>query len=478
MHTTCRSLITRLGTAPPALLLVLACASQPATTRMAGPVAAEPASRTSIPVEFHTLSNGLRVVLSPDSSVPLARIGVYYGAGPREEPRGRGGFAHLFEHLMFEGSAQLGPGEFFKLVTSNGGRFGARTLYDFTKYNVTIPSNALELVLWAEADRMSGLRIDQARLDAVRATVKNEVRQQAFNRPYGRFVWIDVPELAQTRWENSHSIYGESPDGSMADLDSASVADADTFFSNYYSPANAVLVVQGDINTRQVLPLIHRYFGGIPNRPKATTPDRTEPRQVAEKRFSRIDPNAPRPALAISYHLPPRSDPAFWTMGIINQILIEGRDSWMHQALVDQRNLTEAIYGGLSSRHGTMYTINGPNFWTAFAFYDGSQSPDSLLAVMDQQIARLQAGPVESATLARAITKARAEFYAELGAGRNEGMVDMLGQLALFGDDPSRINRIEEEFRMVTAERVLTAAREYLRPGNRTVLFLNVAGAK
>ena len=478
MLTTHRSLVASAATAAPGLLLLLACASQPVTSRMARPVAADPASHTSIPVEFHTLSNGLRVVLSPDSSVPLARIGVYYAAGPREEPRGRGGFAHLFEHLMFEGSAQLGPGEFFKLVTSNGGRFGARTLYDFTKYNVTIPSNALELILWAEADRMRGLRIDQARLDAVRATVKNEVRQQAFNRPYGRFVWIDVPELAQTRWENSHSIYGESPDGSMADLDSASVADADAFFSNYYPPANAVLVVQGDINSRQVLPLIHRYFGGIPQRPKATTPDRTEPRQVAEKRFSRIDPNAPRPALAISYHLPPRSDPAFWTMGIINQILIEGRDAWMHQALVDQRNLTEAIYGGLSTRHGSMYTINGPNFWTAFAFHDKSQSPDSLLAVMDQQIARIQAAPVDAATLARAITKARADFYAELGAGRNEGIVDMLGQLALFGDDPSRINRIEDEFRKVTPVRVLAAAREYLRPGNRTVLFLNVAGAK
>jgi zinc protease len=443
-----------------------------------GSPTAATATRISIPVEFHTLSNGLRVVLSPDSSVPLARIGVYYGAGPREEPRGRGGFAHLFEHLMFEGSAQLGPGEFFKLVTSNGGRFGARTLYDFTKYNVTIPSHALELILWAEADRMAGLRIDQARLDAVRATVKNEVRQQSFNRPYGRFVWIDVPELAQTRWENSHSIYGESPDGSMADLDSASVADADAFFRNYYSPANAVIVVQGDIEPAQALSLIRRYFGDIPHRPRATIPDRIEPRQTAEKRFSRVDPNASRPALSISYHLPPRSDPAFWTMAIINQILIEGRDSWMRQALVDQRNLTEEIYGGLSARHGSMYTINGPNFWTAFAFYDKTQSPDSLLAVMDQQIARLQAAPVDSATLTRAVIKARAEFYAELGAGRNEGVVDMLGQLALFGDHPSRINRIEDEFRQVTPARVLAAAREYLRPGNRTVLFLNVAGTK
>jgi predicted Zn-dependent peptidase len=431
-----------------------------------------------VPVEFHTLANGLRVVLSPDSSVTLARVGVYYGAGPRRETPGRGGFAHLFEHLMFEGSTQLGPGEFFKLVTSAGGRFGARTLYDFTKYNVTIPSNALDLVLWAEADRMRGLRINQERLDAVRATVKNEVRQQSFNRPYGRFVWIDVPELTQTRWENAHSIYGETPDGNMADLDSATVRDAENFYRSYYSPANAVLVVQGDINPAHVLAQIERYFGTIPARPVSPISPAEEPRQESEKRFTRVDPNAPRPAIAISYHLPPRSDPAFWTIAIVDQILIEGRDSWMHRALVDEHNLTEEIYGGISTRHGSMYTVNGPNFWTAFAFYDKSRSPDSLLKVMDEQIARLQAGLVDSVTLTRAITKARADFYAELTASRNEGVVDMLGQITLFGDTPSRINHIEDEFRSVTPERVLSAAREYLRPGNRTVLLLNTAEAK
>jgi zinc protease len=469
--TTPRSLAAALMT-----LSVGAIAQEPSTATT--PASSAGSTRLSIPVEFQTLSNGLKVVLSPDAAVPLARVGLYYGAGPRQERRGRGGFAHLFEHLMFEGSAQLGPGEFFKLVTSNGGRFGARTLYDFTKYNVTIPSNALEVILWAESDRMRGLRIDQTRLDAVRATVKNEVRQQSFNRPYGRFVWIDIPELTQTRWENSHSIYGESPDGTMADLDAASVADAEEFFQAYYSPANAVLVVQGDFDPARVIAQIRNYFGDIPRGSPKPAVDLTEPRQTVEKRFARVDPNAPRPAIAISYHLPPRSDPAFWTMGIIGQILIEGPQSSMYRALVMEKNLTDAIYGGLSAQHGSMYTINGPNFWSAFAFHDKSQSADSLLTAMDEQIARLQSAPVDSATLARAITMARAEYYSELGAGRNEGIVDMLGQLALFGDHPSRINRIEDEFQSVTAERVLAAAREYLRPGNRTVLILNTRDSK
>ena len=204
-----------------------ACARTTAPSRSA---TAPSVARATTEIQFHHLENGLRVALSRDTSVPLARIGMYYDVGSRDEPRGRAGFAHLFEHYMFEGSSQLGPGEFFQLVVSNGGRFGARTLYDFTKYTTTVPTNALELILWAEADRMRQLRFAQERLDAVRATVKSEVRQQAFDRAYGRFVWIDLPELAETKWENSHSIYGDTPDQKMDPLDSASLADVRDFF--------------------------------------------------------------------------------------------------------------------------------------------------------------------------------------------------------------------------------------------------------
>jgi len=446
--------------------------AQPANTPLSNTL------RLQIPVEAHRLANGLRVVLSRDTTVPLVRIGVYYGVGPREEPRGRGGFAHLFEHLMFEGSSQLGPGEYFKLVTANGGRFGARTLYDFTKYNTTVPSNALELMLWAEADRMRGLRVDQSRLDAVRATVKNEVRQQSFNRPYGRFVWIDIPEFAQTRWENSHSIYGETPDGSMADLDSATVEDANIFFRAYYTPGNAVLVINGDFDAAQAMSWVNKYFGSIPAGSLATRRDRTEPRQQAEKNFARTDANASRPAVAIAYHLPARSDPAFWTMYVIDQILIEGRDSWMYQSLVNRKGMTDAVYGGLSASHGSAYTINGPNFWTAYVLHDRAQSPDSILHAMDVEIERIRSVPVDQGTLSRAITKARADFYSELNAGRGEGKVDMLGQLALFGDDPHRINRLEDEFLGVTPAMILATAREYLRSTNRTVLKLSAGGAR
>jgi predicted Zn-dependent peptidase len=429
-----------------------------------------------VPLEYHKLSNGLRVVLSPDTTAPLVRVGVYYAVGPRQEPRDRAGFAHLFEHLMFEGSPNLGAGEYFKLVTSNGGRFGARTLYDFTKFNATVPSHALELLLWAEADRMRAIRIDSTRFHAAREVVKNEIRQQAFDRPYGRFVWIDIPEVAQTRWENAHSPYGETADGSLAAIDAATLEDARAFFQSYYSPDNAALAIYGDFDPVRALRWVQRYFGDIPRGPSRPHFDQEEPRQETERRVTRVDAHAPRPALAIAYHAPPPRSRQYWAMGIIDEILVHGRDGWMYDVLVRRRAVTDDVDGGISPRHGSMYTVNGPNFWAAFVYFDRAQSPDSVLAAMDEEIERLRSAPVDDETLKRAITKARAKFYAELNAAFGEGRTDLLGQLALFDDDPERINRIEAELRNVTPAIILTTAREYLRPSNRTVLTLQ-AGA-
>jgi zinc protease len=434
-----------------------------------------PAQR-AFDIRYHRLDNGLRVVLARDTTVPLARVGLYYDVGSRDEPRGRAGFAHLFEHYMFEGSEQLAPGDFFRLVVSNGGRFGARTLYDFTKYTSTVPSSALEQVLWAEADRMRGLRFSQDRFDAVRATVKAEVSQQAFNRPYGRFVWIDLPELAQSKWENSHSIYGDSA-GSTHALDSASVDDARGFFRTYYAPANAVLVVEGDIDPEATLRMVRRRFGDIPRGPQRPRPDITEPRQAVERRVSVVDRNASRPALAIGYHTPPRQSRDFWPMLIVTHLLVDGRDSWMYED-VTARGLTDWVYGGISARHGSIYTTNGPNFWTAYAFHDAAVSADSLVAAMDAVIDRLLRAPVDSATLRRAIAKARADFFGQWSQGFGEGRLDMLGQFALFDDSPERLMTFDAELRKITAAGVHRAAREYLRRGNRTVLTLQARGAR
>lgn len=423
-------------------------------------------------IEYHKLANGLRVVLSRDTTSPLARMGVYYHVGPVHEPPGRAGFAHLFEHFMFEGSANLAPGEYFDLVVSNGGRFGARTLYDFTKFNATIPKNALRLMLWAEADRMRGLRFDSARFEAVRSVVKNEVRQQAFDRPYGRFVWIDLREAGFRHWENAHSIYGDTPDGKMNALDAATLQDARSFFETYYVPDNAVLVVYGDIETRQTLAWINEYFGSIPRgkRPRGAVP--AEPPRTRELRVHSVDKNAGMPALAVAYHMPPRSSRAFWAMGVINQLLTGGRDAWLFESIIEQRQLTDGVFGEISPRHGSMYTVGGPSFWAIFLWHDAQKPVESFLAAIDTQVARVRGQPLDAATLARAITKLRTQFYGEWDAGRGDGRVDLLGQFALFDDDPSRLNRLDSELRAITAGLVWETAREYLKSTNRVILTL------
>ena len=448
----------RFRTLIPIALLCCACASRPA--------------RQAPAIELRTLPNGLRVVLAPDASAPLVHVGVYYAAGPREEPPDRAGFAHLFEHLMFEGSPHLKSGDYFDLVTSNGGRFGARTLYDLTKYNAMVPSNALELLLWAEADRMSGSVVEESRFNNTREVVKNEIRQQAFERPYGRFVWIDIPEFAQTKWVNAHSIYGDTPDGKIEAIDAATPADARAFFAAYYSPDNAVLVVTGDFDPVQTLAWIERDFGPIPRGKPRPPIDRAEPRQETERRVSRVDAHAPRPAVAVAYHMPPRAQPDFWVMQIIDQILIEGRDSWMYESMVRRQRLTDGVWGGVSASHGSIYTTGGPNFWTVFAMHDANVSPDALLAAMDEQIARIREQPVDDATLRRAVAKARSDFLAEANSGRGDGWADLLGQFTLFDGDPRRAAQIDAIYGAVTPEMVQATAREYLRPGNRTVLLL------
>lgn len=427
-------------------------------------------------VQYQKLSNGLRVVLSVDSSAPIARMGVYYRVGSVNETPGRAGFAHLFEHFMFEGSPNVAPGEYFQMVVSNGGRFGARTLYDFTKFTTTVPTNALELMLWVEADRMRNLRFDSTRFENVRNVVKNEVRQQAFDRPYGRFVWIDLREAAFAQWQNAHSIYGDTPDGRMVALDSATLNDAREFFQTYYVPDNAVLVVHGAIDARATSQLVQKYFGGIPRGQKSRASAPAERRRAEELRVIVTDPNASAPALAIGYHMPPRNTAAFWTMGIINQLLAQGRDAWLYRSLVQERKLTDGVFGEISPRHGTMYTVGGPNLWAFFTF--DSQSPDSIISAFDEQIRRLQSAQVDAQTLHRAVTKALADFYGELEVARGDGRVDMLGQFAMFDDDPLRINRIAEEFRRTTPTQVQAVAREYLRPTNRVILTLKTRDSR
>ena len=453
-----------------ALTRIVAADGQQPPTRPAPARTALIPSKVTVPIEYHKLENGLKVVLSRDTSSPTAVVAIYYGIGFRIEPKDRTGFAHLFEHMMFQGSEHLGKNEFSSLVESNGGLLNGSTRFDFTNYFQVVPVHTLETILWAEADRMWGLKITQDNLTNQQGVVKNEVKVNVLNQPYGGFPWLDLPQHANTNWFNAHNFYGD-----LEHLDAATLADVQQFFKTYYAPNNAVLVVSGDIEPKQTLEWIRKYFSGIPASKLPAPPDISEPRQEKEKRANREDPLANRPALALGYHFPPRDTPEYYAMGLIDQLLVQGADSRLYQALVQKRGLTGSVSGAVNVT-GNMFDIKGPTLWTVWLIHDADKKADDIVKVIDEEITRLQTSPVTTEELELALIKRRSSLYAEYEQFVGFGRANLLAAFALFDDDPGKINRLEEEFRKVTPAMIQKAAREYLRPTNRTILTVTPKG--
>jgi zinc protease len=276
---------------------------------------------------------------------------------------------------------------------------------------------------------------------------------------------------ANTNWYNAHNFYGD-----LGDLDAATLTDASSFFRTYYAPNNAVLVVTGDYDPAQARAWIEKYFTSIPAQPQPPKPDITEPRQTEERRSSRVDSLAPRPAIGLAYHVPARYTPEWYAFGLLDQILGQGRDSRFYQELVQKRGLTGGVDAGINFGLGSMYDYNGPMLWEIQAFHDSTKPADSLIAAFDAAIEPLRTKPVDQATLDHALVKLRSSLYSELEQFGGFGRANMLASFALFDDDPGRINRLEGEFAKVTPELVLKTAQEYLRPTNRTILTI-VPGA-
>jgi predicted Zn-dependent peptidase len=430
------------------------------------------ASGFNVPVEYYKLRNGLKVVLSPDHSTPTIALGVYYNIGFRIEPRDRTGFAHLFEHMMFQGSQNLGKMEFIRLVQQNGGVLNGSTRFDFTNYYEIVPSNKLETVLWAEADRMKGLAITQANLTNQQGVVGNEVKVNVINRPYGGFPWLDMPQYANTNWYNAHNFYGD-----LNDIEAATLPDVSQFFTTYYAPNNAAMAVVGDFDPVEAKKFIDKYFAGIPSAPQAKQPDLTEPRQEKEKRSSKVDPLAKRPALALAYHMPERNTPEYYAMGLIDQLLVQGDDSLLYQELVKRRGFSGEVEGGINLL-GNMFNYKGPMLWTMSLIHDSTSKPDDIVNAVESVIEPLRSKPIDQAQLDRALVKFRSSLYDDLGQFNGFGRADMLASFALFDDNPSRINDMESELRRVSPALIQKTAAEYLRPTNRTVLVVETKPAE
>jgi predicted Zn-dependent peptidase len=302
--------------------------------------------------------------------------------------------------------------------------------------------------------------------------VKNEVRVNVLNQPYGGFPWIDLPMAANTNWYNAHNFYGD-----FAHLDAATLEDVRSFFRTYYAPNNAVLVVTGDFDPAQAWTWVQKYFAGIPPQPQPPKPDLAEPPQTAEKHAGRTDPLATRPALGVAYHVPPRYTPEWYAFGLLDQILAQGNDSWLYDELVRKRGLTGDVAAGINWGLGSMYDYNGPMLWIVSYFHDTRVPADSLIAAMDRVINRARTTPVDRETLDRALVKIRSDLYANLEQFGGFGRANLLASFALFDDDPARINRLESEFAKVTPALLQRTAQEYLRKSNRTVYTIT-PGAK
>ncbi len=423
------------------------------------------AQQLNIPVEYYKLKNGLKVVLSPDTTAPIVDIGVYYNIGFRIEPKNRTGFAHLFEHMMFQGSQNLGKMEFIKLVQQNGGILNGSTRFDFTNYFEVLPAHTLETGLWAEADRMRGLDITQENLNNQKGVVKNEVKVNVHNQPYGGFPWLDMPQYANKNWYNAHNFYGD-----LNDLDAATLEDVKEFFTTYYAPNNAVLVVVGHFEPPKARQWIKQYFGTIQSAIIPAQPDITEPRQQEEQRYVKEDSLATKPAIAIAYKMPEKNTPEYYAMGLIDQILLQGKDSKLYQSLVQKRGYTSTINGGINYL-GNMFNYNGPMVWMADAVYDSNIKADSIIAQFDHAVNELS--DITEADLDLALIKLRSKLYDELGSDFGIGKVDLLASFALFDDNPEKINTLESFFKNVTVELIKKTAKEYLRSTNRTILIIN-----
>lgn len=420
-----------------------------------------------VPVEYYTLDNGLKVILSQDKTAPTAIVAVYYNIGFRIEPKDRTGFAHLFEHMMFQGSENLGKMEFIKLVQENGGVLNGSTRFDFTNYFEIVPANKLETMLWAEADRMRGLDITQENLTNQQGVVKNEVKVNVLNQPYGGFPWLDMPQYANTNWYNAHNFYGD-----LEDLDAATLEDVESFFNTYYAPNNAALAVVGDFEIDQAKEWIQKYFGDIPAANLPEKPDISEPRQEEEKEFVKNDSLANKPAIAIAYHMPERNTPEYYAMGLLNQILIQGDNSLLQQKLVDELGYTSNVGGGINYL-GNMFNYNGP-MQIMFNFtYDNETSKEQVVSAVDEVMDRLRKEGVTQDMLNNALVKMRSQLYDDLGGMFGMGRADLLATFALFDDNPARINSLEEEFKKVTPELMNKTISEYLRDSNRTILTVN-----
>jgi predicted Zn-dependent peptidase len=441
-----------------ALLLLAAPVSGQQAAR--GPAQA----RFSVPVEHFTLPNGLKVVVSEDHSAPVVCVEVMYNIGFRIEPKGRTGFAHLFEHMMFQGSAQAKKMEHVSLIQKAGGVVNGSTRLDYTNYFEVLPSNALELALWLEADRMRSLDVSAENLKNQQNVVSEEVRVNVLNQPHAAFEWLDIWQRANTNWYNAHNFYGD-----LADLEAATLDDVRAFFKTYYAPNNAVLAVVGDTTVAAVRTLAEKHFGSIPRQELPAPAAVAEPPQKEERRFSREDKLARTPALAVAWHLPERMTKDFFALSVLDPLLVGDQSAKLYQKLVRGDRLAMSVIGSFNFL-GNNWDVKGPMLFTMRVDYLNDKTADQVLDAVEAVLSEIRSKGITEAELEQAKTALRSYFLEDIEGGMMPrfGRANLLAAFTLFDNDPKRINTILDELDHVTVDDVKAAAGRWFVPANRT----------
>lgn len=409
-------------------------------------------------VEFtrRTLPNGLTVYLSPDATAPVVSVVLVYNVGSFVEPVGRTGFAHLFEHMMFQGSENVGKAEHTALIVEAGGTMNGGTAPDFTIYYETVPANQLELPLFLEADRMRSLDVSQKNLDNQREVVKEERRMRNENQPYGTLN-ERLLDLAYTT-----SPYKHPPIGSMADLDAADLAYVREFFRTFYAPNNATLAIVGDFDPDKAMALVTKYFADIPRGPKPTLPSLEEPPQTEERRETYTDPLARLPRYIAAYHIPNGNDPDAPALQMLASILADGKSSRLWRSLVEQQRVAASV--GANGDAG-----RGPNLFSIYMALGPGQSVEKAEAAMVAEVERLKRDGVTDDEMRKALVgMTRAEI-----AGRRSSMdrAQAIAISAVVYGDADRVNTDLDRLKAVTPADVQRVANRYLKTTNRTVVI-------
>ena len=426
------------------------------------PGQAQTARSVRVDYKETTLKNGLRVITVEDSSAPVIAVSVTYNVGSRNEREGRTGFAHLFEHMMFKGSENVGSGEHFMLVFNNGGTMNGTTNEDRTNYFEALPANQLDLALFLEGDRMKSLAITKDNLDNQRNAVQEERRLGVDNQAYGK-----SGEIQQSLIYDNFA-YKHTTIGSMDDLNAATVEDVAAFFKMYYAPNNAVLTIVGDFKTADALAKARKYFENIPRQPDPPAVDMTEPEQKAERRQTVDDGLARAVRVDLAFKAVPGNTPDFYALQVLAAALQGGQSSRLYQKLVREKEMVTNVGGFMDEKRGV------GALYTNATLRPGVKTQD-VEAVIYDEIERLKKEPIADWELQKAKNTTRRNFINTLQSSLARAVT--IGQYTVYYNEPNLINVRLDKVAAVTKEDVQRVANKYLIDTNRTVV-ITVPAAK